>query len=99
MTDDLRARILEALNTAPCADIRDDPEAAARHSSRPHTRHDKHQYHAFCALCSGEADTLTDAVMAEISATCEYLMTQAEQYQTRAHAAEKLLAKHGLRAT
>lgn len=64
MTGDLRALILEALNTAPAAVIRDDPEEAARYSVRPYARHDKHQCHAFCALCSGEADTLADAVMA-----------------------------------
>lgn len=64
VTDDLRARILEALNTAPAAEIRDDAGDAARHASKPWRRHDQHHYDGCCALCRGEADTLADAVMA-----------------------------------
>lgn len=56
-TDDLRARIVEALNTAPGAGISADPED-------PWGRHDEHRYNARCALCRGEAETLADAVMA-----------------------------------
>ena len=66
LTADLRARILEALNTAPASFVRDDPESAAAHASRPWRRHDRHHYDGGCALCRGEADTLTDAVMAVV---------------------------------
>lgn len=71
MSEDLRARILEALVTAPSAGVYDDAEGAAEHTSRPHRRHDKHNYHAFCALCQGEAETLADAVMAVVMRGCE----------------------------
>lgn len=64
MTDDLRARILDALNDAPASFIRDDPESAELHQKRPWRRHDQHRYDGSCALCRGEADTLADAVMA-----------------------------------
>lgn len=60
MSDDLRARILEALNTAPAAGITIDPD-------EPWRRHDEHRYNAFCALCRGEAETLADAVMAVVN--------------------------------
>lgn len=60
MADNLRARILEALNTAPIARVRDD----ATIEREPH---DKHRYYAYCALCRGEAETLTDAVMVALA--------------------------------
>lgn len=67
MSEELRARILDALNTAPCAEVRDIPSDAARYASMPQLRHDRHHFHAFCALCSGEAETLADAIMAAIA--------------------------------
>lgn len=54
---DLRARILAALTTTP-----------TKHETgraRPFDTHGtEHRYDGTCALCRGEADTLTDAVMA-----------------------------------
>jgi hypothetical protein len=38
-----------------------------------------------------------DAIMSEVSPAMEWLMAQAEEYQTRAHAAEKVLAAHGIK--
>jgi hypothetical protein len=78
MNDDLRARILEALVTAPCAEGRDIPGDAARYASKPHLRHDRHHFHAFCALCSGEADTLADAVMAVLDQYARLVPTCSE---------------------
>lgn len=63
-TAGLRARILEALVTAPAGFVRDDSESAGAHASRPWRRHDQHHYYGGCALCRGEADTLVGAVMA-----------------------------------
>lgn len=54
---DLRARIVEALNTASG---RDEPPSELREWRR----HDKHNYNATCAVCRGEVDTLADAVLA-----------------------------------
>lgn len=58
---DLRAAIHTALTTTPAkrARIADNAEV------NPFAEHGKgHNYAAHCALCRGEADTLTDAVMA-----------------------------------
>lgn len=64
-TTSLRAAILAALTTIPVGD-HDDPEGYAARA--PHTTHGPggHQYRYDCALCQGETDTLTDAVMAAI---------------------------------
>ena len=40
-------------------------------------------------------DAAADAVMAALGEGCEWLMSQAEQYQARAHAAEQELARRG----
>lgn len=66
MGHDLRACVLEALNTAQAGFIRDDPESAASHRSGPWWRHDQHQYDGGCALCRGEAETIADAVLAAL---------------------------------
>jgi len=42
-------------------------------------------------------DAQADAVMAVVGPAFDWLMTQAEQYQARAHAAEKSLAEHGVK--
>ena len=68
---DLRARILEALNTAVVPELRDDPEALASHEQYPWRRHNRHKFHIWCALCQGEAETLADAVMAAIGPEIE----------------------------
>lgn len=70
-SDDLRARITEALNTTPTKLLDDHPESLAFHADQLtwdviSARHDRHTYMATCALCRGEADTLTDAVMAVV---------------------------------
>jgi len=62
----LRARILEALNTAPAAFVRDVPETFADPDMVAWRRHDAHRYDATCALCRGEAETLADAVLAAV---------------------------------
>lgn len=66
MTADLRALILEALNTAPAAFVCGNAETAALRQQSPAWRHEKHRFHGGCALCRGEADTLADAVLAAI---------------------------------
>lgn len=48
-----------------------------------------------CRVLTPEAQA--DAVMAVVAPTYEWLMAQAEMYQARAHAAEKMLATHGIR--
>lgn len=63
MAEGLRARILEALVSAPVADAAADPEYVAR----PGHRHDKHRFHMFCALCQGEAETPADAVVTALA--------------------------------
>lgn len=68
MPDDLRARITEALNTTPAGFVQASPDAVAFHYEHEWNRHDKHQYMGSCALCRGEADTLTDALMAVVVA-------------------------------
>lgn len=67
MPDDLRARILEALLTAPIARVRDDEESLALFADGSWHRHDDHKYDVHCALCRGEAETLADAVMGVVS--------------------------------
>lgn len=68
MTDpipDLRARIRDALVTTPAA--RAMAATNATREASPFAVHGTgHNYDATCALCRGEADTLTDAVMAVI---------------------------------
>lgn len=56
----LRARVLEALLTAPSAFARD---REVDDEIREYRRHDKHHYDGTCALCRGEAETLADAVL------------------------------------
>lgn len=65
-TTDLRSRILEALNTAPAAFVQAEPDGTDRRRDRPWWRHDEHRTDGECALCRGEAETLTDAVLAAI---------------------------------
>lgn len=58
MSSDLRARIAAALANTASSSLRDQ-------MSEPFTRHgDGHSYDGSCALCRGEVETLTDAVMA-----------------------------------
>lgn len=71
-SDDLRARITEALNTTPTKLLAGHPESLAFHADQLtwdmiSARHDRHTYMATCALCRGEADTLADAVMAVVA--------------------------------
>lgn len=63
MPDDLRARIAEALLTTPAGFVQAEPDGVEQHARREWHRHDRHRYHATCALCRGEEDTLTEAVM------------------------------------
>lgn len=66
----LRAHVFEALNTAAVASWQDESKDADA-PEREWRRHDKHRYDARCALCAGEAGTLTDAVMAVLASQLE----------------------------
>jgi hypothetical protein len=68
VADDLRARIAEALLTTPAGFMQAEPDGVEQHARREWHRHDRHRYHATCALCRGEEDTLTDAVMKVVQA-------------------------------
>jgi hypothetical protein len=86
MADSLRARIAEVLNTEPARFVRENPDSVAFHYEQPWCRHDKHSYMATCALCRGETDTLTDAVMAVVQ----------EELDKRGHDADEVVRCHGL---
>lgn len=80
-SDDLRARIVEALNTTPTKLLDGHPESLAFHADQLtwdmiSARHDRHTYMATCALCRGEAETLADAVMALVAPELERLHRQ-----------------------
>jgi hypothetical protein len=111
--DDLRARIAEALNTTAAGFMQAEPDGVehhTRHEWHRHEwhRHDRHRYNATCALCRGEEDTLTDAVMkvvqpeldrlsAEVAAaeeTAADRQQNALHWQERAERAEAALARH-----
>lgn len=68
MSDDLRARIIEALNKAPDAVVRHDPENVARHVAEPWDWHGNHEFYIHCALCRGDVESLADAVMGVLAA-------------------------------
>jgi hypothetical protein len=65
-TDDLRARIAEALNACPAQFIQDTPDGGGWFKDRPYRRHDQHRYDGGCAMCRGETDTLISAVLAVV---------------------------------
>jgi hypothetical protein len=64
--DDLRSRIVEALNTCPAQFIQDDPDEGDWFKDRPYRRHDQHRYDGGCAMCRGETVALTEAVLAVV---------------------------------
>lgn len=66
MAEDLRTRIAEVLNTTPAGFVQAEPDGVENHARHEWHRHDRHRYNATCALCRGEEDTLTDAVLAEL---------------------------------
>ena len=85
VSSDLRYRIAEVLYTTR----RTDYEGAANHR--------EHRYDARCALCAGDVDALTAALLAVLpDPTAELLQAQAEahQYRTALQGAARRTAAH-----